>query len=219
MANGIRAEVSIDTPAECPVATTSAAIGASTYSVSRTASPTPDGPVTEEFLIEDGAPFETEIGDELEEVFTYGTKTAYRFARERGIGCPCERIERFDCPIVDIHTRRGTLHLAFHAPDMERLRDALSNLREGYSGMSVDRLIHSSGEATETSLVFVDRSKLTDRQEEVLSTAHRMGYFERPKGANATEVADELDISLSTFSEHLAAAQTKLLDTILGEQS
>jgi hypothetical protein len=49
----------------------------------------------------------------------------------------------------------------------------------------------------------------------VLETAHRLGYFERPKGANAGEVADALDISRSTFTEHLAAAQTKLLDAIL----
>lgn len=214
MADGIRAEVSIDSPAECPVALTASAVGAPTYSVSRTASPRPDAPVTEEFLIED-SPLETPSDINVEEVFSYGSKTVYRFARERGIGCPCERIELEDCPIVDIHTRRDTLYLTFHAPDMDRLRAALNNLREGYPDVSVDRLIHSSQDADETSLVFVDRSKLTTRQEEVLSTAHEMGYFDRPKGANASEIAAELDISLSTFSEHLAAAQSKILDAVL----
>jgi hypothetical protein len=42
-----------------------------------------------------------------------------------------------------------------------------------------------------------------------------MGYFEHPRTANAGEVADELDISRSTFAEHLAAAQSKLLDAVL----
>ena len=42
-----------------------------------------------------------------------------------------------------------------------------------------------------------------------------MGYFDHPKGANAGDVADALDISRSTFTEHLAAAQTKLLEAVL----
>ena len=50
---------------------------------------------------------------------------------------------------------------------------------------------------------------------EVLETAHEMGYFEYPKRANAGDVAEAVGISRSTFSEHLGAAQTKLLDAIL----
>lgn len=42
-----------------------------------------------------------------------------------------------------------------------------------------------------------------------------MGYFERPRRANATEVADVLDINPSTFSEHLAAAESKLIEDVL----
>jgi predicted DNA binding protein len=49
----------------------------------------------------------------------------------------------------------------------------------------------------------------------VLETAHEMGYFERPRRANGTEVAAALDIDPSTFSEHLAAAQRKLLRDVL----
>lgn len=217
MADGIRAEVSIDAPAECPVAMTAGALDAPTNSVSRTAAPDPDAPVTEEFLIEADEAAAEDLDEDVEPVFTYGSKTVFRFQRERGIGCPCERIEQFDCPITDIHTRGDTLHLTFHAPDMARLQDALGQLLEGYPNASVDRLIHSSQDADETSLVFVDRSQLTDRQEEVLRTAHEMGYFERPKGANASEIAAELGISPSTFSEHLAAAQTKLLDAVLSQ--
>ena len=49
-------------------------------------------------------------------------------------------------------------------------------------------------------------------------TAYRMGYFERPRDANARAVAEALDISPSTFAEHLAAARRKLLEeTLAGE--
>ena len=68
-------------------------------------------------------------------------------------------------------------------------------------------------------VVFVDRGKLTDRQHEVLRTAYDMGYFERPRGANATEVAASLDINPSTFTEHLLSAQRKLLGDVLEDGS
>jgi molybdopterin biosynthesis enzyme len=67
--------------------------------------------------------------------------------------------------------------------------------------------------ASET--VLVDRGRLTARQREVLETAVEMGYFEYPKGANAGEVAEALDISVSTYAEHVAAAQTKVFDDLL----
>jgi predicted DNA binding protein len=49
----------------------------------------------------------------------------------------------------------------------------------------------------------------------VLRTAHQLGYFEHPKGANAGEVAESLDITTATFIQHLSAAQQKLLDSVL----
>jgi len=71
------------------------------------------------------------------------------------------------------------------------------------------------GETDDGDVVFVDRSRLTDRQREVLETAYEMGYFEHPRATNATEVADALDVSLSTFTEHLATAQSKVLAAIV----
>ncbi|MEF8843240.1 MAG: helix-turn-helix domain-containing protein [Haloarculaceae archaeon] len=68
---------------------------------------------------------------------------------------------------------------------------------------------------TDADPTLVDRGRLTDRQREVLRTAYRMGYFEYPRSANATEVAETLGIGLSTLAEHLAAAQAKLLDELL----
>lgn len=74
-----------------------------------------------------------------------------------------------------------------------------------------------ASEASDTT-VAVDRGKLTDRQLEVLETAHAMGYYQYPRGANASEVAEALDICPSTLAEHLAAAQTKLLEDVLGDR-
>ena len=152
---------------------------------------------------------------ELREVFDYGAKSMYRFTRERGRGCPCEAVEQFDCPIVDLHTRDGSLFLVFHAPDMDVLQEVILTLQGKYPDIDVRRLLRSEHDPPEDNLVFLDRSRLTERQREVLETAHTMGYFEHPKGANAGEVADALNITTSTYTEHLSAAQSKLLDAIL----
>lgn len=218
MSSGIRAELSIDSPGDCPIATVSGQTGAASYSVSKSVAPGDEDTMTEEFVLdaEVDPDFEDSAGlNDSETVFSYGEKQVFRFSRERGTGCPCEQIEQFHCPVVDVHTRDGTLYLAFHAPDMERLSEALSALRDHYPGVNVQRLLRSRVDHEESDLVFVDRSMLTERQREVLETAHEMGYFEHPKGANAGEVADALDISTSTFSEHLAASQRKLMESLL----
>lgn len=214
MSSGIRAELRVDADGACPVAKTAEAAGLPTFSISRAVDPEGTGRVTEEFMLDGVADVEV-VDENVDAVFSYGSKTVYRLTRSRDEGCPCESIERFDCPVVDVHTRDGMLYLVFHAANMEQLRGIITTLRAEYPQVDICRLLRSEGEEGENDLVFVDRGRLTARQREVLETAHRMGYFERPKGANAGDVAATLDISRSTFTEHLAAAQTKLLDAIL----
>ncbi|PGF15343.1 DNA-binding protein [Natrinema sp. CBA1119] len=219
MASGIRAEVKIDDPPDCVVAQASAETGGRVHSVSRSTNPAAPERVIEEFMLEaESYPDEFDVDADLSPIFSYGSSTVYRFERTLGRGCPRECIERHDCPVVDIRTRGASLYLTFHAPDMHGLQAVIGELRERYANLDVQRLLQSQQDHDERNLVFVDRSMLTDRQTEVLETAHRMGYFEHPKRANAGEVAAELGITGTTFTEHLAAAQTKLLDAILDHE-
>lgn len=55
---------------------------------------------------------------------------------------------------------------------------------------------------------------LTDRQLEVLRHAFDVGYFERPRGASATELADHFGLARATLTQHLRAAQRKLLGSM-----
>lgn len=57
---------------------------------------------------------------------------------------------------------------------------------------------------------------LSGRQKEVLLTAYESGYYEWPRVVSGQELADELGISQPTFSEHLRAAERKLLTSIYG---
>ncbi len=211
MSTGIRAELSFGAAQSCDVARATGEAGVETKSISRSIAPT-TGQVTEEFAIEDDG----KIDDpEIDEVFSYGSRTVYRFSRDQDEACPCETVEGFGSPVMDIHTDDGTLHLAVHVEDMDELQDIVTDVRSRYPDVSVDRLVRSQPEGDSADLVLVNRGELTPRQEEVLQTAHEMGYFAHPKGANAGQVADRLGISTSTFTEHLSAAQRKLLSAIL----
>lgn len=58
---------------------------------------------------------------------------------------------------------------------------------------------------------------LTARQRQVLGLAYRRGYFDSPRRSTGEDLADALDISPSTFLEHLRTAERKLLSILFGE--
>lgn len=78
------------------------------------------------------------------------------------------------------------------------------------------RLDPEDRETSEPSDPAADRlESLTDRQREVLETAVDGGFFERPKEHNSEELAARLDITRSTFCQHLRTAQRKVFDEVL----
>lgn len=56
--------------------------------------------------------------------------------------------------------------------------------------------------------------ELTEKQLRALRVAHANGYFEFPRQHQADEIAELLDVSTPTFSQHLRVAERKLLDKI-----
>jgi predicted DNA binding protein len=216
MTRGIRAELKVPAAVGCPLARVSVPGDVKSYSVSKSVDPTVPEHVTEEFAVEpDESDVEVE-GVDLTTSFDDGSASIYRFERTAGQNCPCECIERHGYPVVDVRGEHGTLYVVFHVPDQDALRDVISTMGEHHPQVEVRRLLQSRPENDGVeSLVFFDTSSFTDRQQEVLETAHRLGYFDHPKGANAGEVASELGITTATFVEHLSAAQRKLFDSIV----
>jgi|APHM01.1.fsa_nt_gi Predicted DNA binding protein len=153
--------------------------------------------------------------DGMEELFSDGDRSVYRFERPADQSCICEVVEAHGAPIRDVRSENSSLALTFHVRDADALRPVVADLRAVADSVELVRLTRSSEVDSDRDLVFIDRAALTDRQREAIATAHEMGYFDRPRDANATEVAGALDISRATFAEHLAAAQSKLLDSVL----
>jgi len=55
-------------------------------------------------------------------------------------------------------------------------------------------------------------NRLTDRQQQVLQLSISAGYFERPRHNNTGELAETLNITRATFTQHLRAAQRKVFE-------
>jgi predicted DNA binding protein len=59
---------------------------------------------------------------------------------------------------------------------------------------------------------------LTARQREVLSTAFEAGYYDTPREASLTEVAESLDVTKSTCSDILHRAEGKIIERYIDLQ-
>ncbi|WP_313690401.1 helix-turn-helix domain-containing protein [Halobellus marinus] len=51
---------------------------------------------------------------------------------------------------------------------------------------------------------------MTERQQEAARTAYFSGFFDWPREHSGEEVASMMDISQTTFTQHLRAAEKKL---------
>lgn len=211
---GIRATIEVTDPGNCPLARFSAATGSMIDRVSTSVVPPGAATSTTEFLVDVDRPVED---DGWEPVFSYGSSNVYRVAHGADAYCPCACLGEFGCPIQRFVAEDGAVTLVFHAADFAQLQDVVAEFRERYETVDVQQLLQPPLEDAPSTAVFVDRGRLTARQLEVLQTAYELGYFERPKRANATELADELGISQSTLTEHLVTAQRKLLDDVLAD--
>ena len=87
-------------------------------------------------------------------------------------------------------------------------QDAIAGTVDGYEGDGASpELRRLGGYDGGTS----SRRALTDRQREVVETAHGMGYYEVPRAASTEAVAAELDLDPSTVAEHLQRAERNLM--------
>ncbi|WP_276259534.1 helix-turn-helix domain-containing protein [Haloglomus litoreum] len=212
MTGGVRAELAVQGPSNCPVATVSERAPVTEVTWGQAGET-----AVEEFRV-DGADDDAAAVADAEPMLDVGDERVYQFERDPDGACACEVVEGLGTPVADVRAESGTLVLTLHLPSVERLRAVVAELDAVAEEVTVRYLVHAAADGeTGADRTVVDRGQLTDRQREVLRTAYEMGYFEYPRGANATEVAEALDIGLSALAEHLAAAQGKLLAALLAE--
>jgi hypothetical protein len=125
--------------------------------------------------------------------------------------------------ISDAFTSRGFTHAApcdthgdseswtlFANADRETVKQRLAEIEAERNAEITIESIAPAGETTGDDSLPID--SLSHRQREVFQLARTMGYYTRPRGASASDVAAELGVTTSTFHEHLHKAEEKLLD-------
>lgn len=211
MPSGIRATVEFTGHDICPVVDISEATETTIHSLTANVCPTGCSESVTEFALE----AERAPDGDITPIFSRGSTHRYRLSHDGDVNCPCECLGGLGCPVTRYVARGGTLTVVFHAADYDQLKTVIGELRERFPEVSIKRFVRSPADRQPRDTVSVNRSKLTTRQLEVLETAYERGYFERPRRANATEIAADLDISPSTFREHLTAAESKILKDVL----
>lgn len=118
-----------------------------------------------------------------------------------------------DGQLLDVSVRPEKVVLTVAVRSEQRIAGLLEAFEAEYDNASVGA-VWSRGTEEPTDYGDVAAS-LTARQRQVLEFAYLNGYFDQPRGHNMTEIADKLNLSRQTVSQHLRAAERKLVQNLL----
>lgn len=108
----------------------------------------------------------------------------------------------------------GVGHIVAAVPAHIDVRAVVEQFRDHHPGTALTACRQSDEPVpvqTETGVHATMADRLTDKQREVLRTAYLSGYFCWPRRTTAEECADALGIAQPTFSQHIRAAQEKVI--------
>ncbi|EFW91596.1 bacterio-opsin activator [Haladaptatus paucihalophilus DX253] len=105
-------------------------------------------------------------------------------------------------------------------PQDADVRGLIERLKESYSGTELLAYRHHERPA-KTKQDFIESltDTLTERQLTSLQKAYVSGFFDWPRPVTGEELAESMNISRSTFHEHLRAAERKLCAEFFGDGS
>lgn len=91
------------------------------------------------------------------------------------------------------------------------IQERLDEIRQE---MDAEIRIEGMKSAQTTTAQCQQTDQLSERQREIFELAQEEGYYMWPRETSATDLADEVDISKTTFLEHLRKAEAKILGRI-----
>lgn len=124
-------------------------------------------------------------------------------------GLLAEHGARFERTVVD----GGGATVSVSVPDDGTVATVRESLAAAYDDATVSTIWTGGNDHVDTA--GDPLADLTERQREVLRHAFDVGYFERPRGASATDLAEHFGVARATVTQHLRTAERKLLDEVL----
>ncbi|MCL9815567.1 bacterio-opsin activator domain-containing protein [Natronocalculus amylovorans] len=120
--------------------------------------------------------------------------------------------------IVQAHADGATAEVVVTSPVEQDVRSIYTRLTEVYTGVSLRaQKERENRNPSPPEFQATVRSRLTDRQQTAIESAHLNGYFEWPRSVDGDDLAATMDISRQTFHQHLRAAEKKIVDAYLDE--
>lgn len=109
----------------------------------------------------------------------------------------------------------GVVHLELDVPDSGSARSLYDLLSERYEAVELVRY-RERERIARTPRDVADRieSELTDRQLTAIRMAHHAGYYRWPREVSGEELAESMDISRSTFHQHLRSAERYVFEEL-----
>lgn len=117
----------------------------------------------------------------------------------------------------ELRSADGVAHIVAEIPPLYDASKVIDHFQTVYPSMEIvaqRQKDHSAPLFTEQDIKHVIEGVLTPRQHEVLVAAYAGGYYDWPREKTGEELADELGVTLATFSEHLRIAERKLLSLL-----
>lgn len=124
------------------------------------------------------------------------------------------------CTAASVHVSRMVSHedgwlLNLQLPDRRALTELADRWREDSVTFQLKRITQTASGNRDGHC-----AELTVEQYELLWAAHQSGYFEVPRSASQTDLAEELGVSTSGFSQRIRRALAALLDSVFeGEKA
>lgn len=95
-------------------------------------------------------------------------------------------------------------------PKKDDIRDTISQLDDRYGTVSVQSVVERERFEDDRASHTLGTTDITRKQLNALQVAYYEGYFEQPRESSATDIAESLGITHSTFLRHLRAAHRKI---------
>jgi hypothetical protein len=110
-------------------------------------------------------------------------------------------------PMLPFAVRDGKVRVTLVGDD-EQVKEFLENREVNYKVVSLTDAKFSLNSPV---------SRLTEKQQEAISLAFRLGYFDTPRKVSSAELAEKLGLASSTLAVHLRRAERRLLAETLNE--
>lgn len=128
--------------------------------------------------------------------------------------CPATTFMEHDSVPNVKRVENDSLLIVTHPPSREAVQDLLEDLQTVSEGVEI-KWISDSTEPDGASERTVDLETLTEKQLEAIELAVEYGYYDQPRGATVSELAEACEISQSAMSQRLHTAERKLLQAII----